>query len=338
MRRPKMADVAHAAGVSAMTVSRALRSDSAVAPATRRRILSIVNQLGYVPDIQAQGLSLQRSGFIAALVPSLNNPHFADTIRSLTETLEPLGLQVLVGHTNYEVAREETLITTLLRRRPEAIVLTDDNHSPAALKLLRKSGIPVVQIWDWPQRPLEHVVGFSNAEATAAMVHYLASRNYRRIVYVGETDDAGSRGARRREGYLKAVSELDLGPARLFNIAKPPVSMTQGRAAFSSIRDRFPEADAIMCVSDPCAFGIMAEALSQGVRVPGEIALAGFGDFEISRCCSPSLTTVTVDAEQIGAQAGHLLRQLRQLEGEPERSAPYRVELPFGIAARASTQ
>ena len=333
-----MADVALAAGVSAMTVSRALRADSTVAPATRRHILKIVDRLGYVPDIQAQGLSLQRTGFIAALVPSLNNPHFADTVRSLTETLEPLGLQVLVGHTNYEVAREETLITTLLRRRPEAIVLTDDNHSPAALKLLRKAGIPVVQIWDWPQRPLEHVVGFSNAEATAAMVQYLASRTYRRIVYVGETNDTGSRGARRREGYLKAIRALNLGPARLFNIAMPPVSMTQGRAAFCSIREQFPDADAIMCVSDPCAFGIMTEALSQGVRVPDDIALAGFGDFEISRCCSPSLTTVTVDAEQIGAQTGHLLSVLRQADGAPGLSTPARVKLPFGIAARASTR
>ena len=113
----------------------------------------VVARMGYVPDQIAQGLSSRRSGFVAALVPSLNNALFAETIRALSETLEESGLQVLIGHTNYEAEREERLVHELLRRRPEALVITVDGHTSGTRKLLRGAKIPIVEIWDWPKRP-----------------------------------------------------------------------------------------------------------------------------------------------------------------------------------------
>jgi len=93
--------VARAAGVSRMTVSRALRSDSPVSAETRARILKIVRKLNYVPDQSAGTLSTRRSGFAATLVPSLNNLHFAESVQALNEQLEQIGLQMLLGHTDY---------------------------------------------------------------------------------------------------------------------------------------------------------------------------------------------------------------------------------------------
>ena len=101
MARIKMTDVAKAASVSAMTVSRALKHDGRIAPATRQRILKVVADLGYVPDRIAGSFSSQRSGFVGVLVPSLNNPHFAETAAGLQDVLNPAGLQLLIGHTNY---------------------------------------------------------------------------------------------------------------------------------------------------------------------------------------------------------------------------------------------
>ena len=94
-----MRDVAEAAGVSRMTVSRALKPNSSVSEATRERILKVVHELNYVPDQMAGSLSSKRSGFVAVLVPSLNNLHFAETIQALTEELEKIGQQLLLGHT-----------------------------------------------------------------------------------------------------------------------------------------------------------------------------------------------------------------------------------------------
>ena len=109
-----MADVARLAGVSAMTVSRALRPDSAIAATTRARIFKIIEDIGYVPDMTAGGLSSRKSGFIAALIPTINNSNFADTARGLTEVLSTAGLQLLLGYTDYSQEREEALIEAML--------------------------------------------------------------------------------------------------------------------------------------------------------------------------------------------------------------------------------
>jgi LacI family transcriptional regulator, gluconate utilization system Gnt-I transcriptional repressor len=331
--RVKMRDVAQAAGVSAMTVSRALQQDGRVAPDTRQHVLSIIDQLGYVPDQIAASFSSQKSGFVAALVPSLNNPHFAETVRALSETLEADGIQILLGQTNYQPEREERLVQEMLQRRPEAIVLTADAHSPKTRQLLSIAGLPVVEIWDMPPDPISHMVGFSNFEAARTMVQYLASCGYRRIAYVGETHDEGMRGARRRDGFIAAMTGLGLGEARIHLQSAPPVSMMQGRAAFHAVRERWPDVDAIMCVSDPCAFGVMMEAHVNGLSVPRDLGIAGFGNFEIGRCAVPDLTTVGIDAFELGLAAAQLLKGKDRLRAD----APAHVRIAFEVIARGST-
>ncbi|MGH6711625.1 MAG: LacI family DNA-binding transcriptional regulator [Bradyrhizobium sp.] len=311
-----MEDVARAVGVSAMTVSRALKHDGVVSPATRRRILEVVKELGYVPDQIAGSLSSKRSGFVAVLAPSLNNRPLAETVHALAQTLEEAGLQILIGYTNYETKREERLLTELLQRRPEAIVVISDGHSPRSRKLMRESGIPIVQLWDWPARPIDNVVGFSNEDVAGGVVRFLAERGYRRLAYLGETDDEGTRGARRRTGFVREIEKLKLGLVRLHDQAPPPISMLEGRAALPQMLKRWPDIDAIVCVSDPCAFGVLMEAQALGLQVPSQLAVVGFGDFEVSRCCTPALTTVAVDGARIGREAGVLL--LNVLDQKPD--------------------
>jgi LacI family transcriptional regulator, gluconate utilization system Gnt-I transcriptional repressor len=327
MRRIKMKDVAVAAGVSAMTVSRALQKDGRVAFETRRHVLSVIDRLGYVPDQIAASFSSRRSGFVAILVPSLNNPHFAETVSALAETLEADGTQVLLGQTNYDQEREERLVLDLLRRRPEAMVLTADAHSAKTRKILKDSGIPVVEIWDTPPVPLSHVVGFSNFDAARSIVLFLAGQGYKRIAYVGETHDAGMRGARRRDGYVAGLAAAGLGPPRVHLQSAPPVSMTQGRAAFHAIHRLWPEIDAVMCVSDPCAFGLMTEAIHSGLSIPRDLGVVGFGDFELGRCSLPALTTVGIDAFALGRETARLLQDPDNMlsVSAQTRQIPYRV-------------
>ena len=109
-----MADVARLAGVSTMTVSRALKQHGQVSGPTREKIIKAVNELGYVLDHSAGTLSSRRTGFIAALVPSINNSNFSDTARGITEELERAGLQLMLGYTDYSEQKEEELIETML--------------------------------------------------------------------------------------------------------------------------------------------------------------------------------------------------------------------------------
>ena len=131
-----MLDVANRAGVSAMTVSRALRNGASIAAETRDRIKAAIDELGYVLDQSAGSLSSKRTAFVAALIPSINNSNFADTARGLTDALAGSGLQLLLGYTDYSVEKEEQLVESMLRRRPEAIVVTGGAHTLRARKLL----------------------------------------------------------------------------------------------------------------------------------------------------------------------------------------------------------
>lgn len=311
---PTMIDVATKAGVSTMTVSRALRDGASIAPGTRNRIMKAVEDLGYVLDQSAGSLSSKRTGFVAALIPSINNSNFADTARGLSDSLIGSGLQLLLGYTEYSVDKEEQLIESMLRRRPEAIVVTGGQHTARGRKLLVQSGIPVIETWDLPKSPVRHVVGFSNAEASAKLVHYLHGKGYRKIAFIGGTTNRDTRGADRRTGYERAIAELGLKDSRVISFGTPPISMKQGGEAIARLIEQWPGVEAAICVSDLSAFGALVECQRRKWAVPKRIAIAGFGDFEISSCCYPTITTVGVHCYDIGNRAGELL--LRAIEGE----------------------
>jgi LacI family transcriptional regulator, gluconate utilization system Gnt-I transcriptional repressor len=305
-----MTDVAAAAGVSVMTVSRALKPGTRVAPSTRSHVLAIVKAMGYVPDLLAGGLSSKRSGFVSMLVPSLNNPHFAETVMGLKRVLEPGGIQVLLGFTNYQAEQEEHLVRLMLQRRPQAMVLTYDGHTKHTRRMLEDAGIPVVELWELPAKPIEHVVGFSNRSAAREMAQALIDRGYRRIAYIGESDDQGTRGDQRRKGFVDAMRANGLSTERVLSYAPPPINMAQGREAFSALITRWPDTQAVMCVSDPCAFGALTYCLSKNWKVPERVAISGFGAFEISACSVPSISTLAVNGGEIGETAGNLLLEL----------------------------
>lgn len=328
-----MRDVASALGVSSMTISRALRRDTSVAPETRAAVLKAVAALGYVPDQTAGSLSSRRSRFVAALIPSLNNPHFSETAQALSTEFEAHGLQLLLGYTNYDAVKEEALVTAMLRRKPEALVLTNDGHTKATRAMLRRAKIPIFEMWDLPKKPIGRSVGFSNTQAMHDFVRALAEKGYRRIVFLGERNDEGTRGAARRAGYLAAVAELGLEP-RLSNIVRPPATMSDGAAGLDLVLSEWPDSDLIICVSDPLAFGVIMACRSRGIVVPETIAVAGFGDFEVARVSHPSITTVSIDAQAIGQRTARAV--LDALAERTEAKEPGNVILPVQVTMRES--
>jgi LacI family transcriptional regulator, gluconate utilization system Gnt-I transcriptional repressor len=306
----KMRDIAAAVGVSTMTVSRALKKDSSVAPATRKAILKAIEEKGYVPNQIAGSLSSQRSGFVAVLVPSLNNLHISETVLKLSEELAKTGIQLLIGNTDYDSDSEAALVRAFLARKPEAVVLTNDGHTAGLRKLLAHANVPVIEIWDLPENPIQHVVGFSNRQAMKELALAMADRGYGRIAYLGESDDAGTRGSSRRQGYVDALAERGLGPPRLFTVGQPPATMSDGAAALDMVLGAYPETDLIICVSDPLAFGVIAACQRRGIRVPEDLAVAGFGDFEIGRVSIPTITTVAIDPAAMGGLTAELIAGL----------------------------
>ncbi|MEL7183374.1 MAG: LacI family DNA-binding transcriptional regulator [Pseudomonadota bacterium] len=308
--RVTMRDVARALGVSPMTVSRALRADRTVSEETRARVRRKADELGYVYDTTAQAFRTQRSGFVAVTLPSINNANFAETFASLSRAMEGQGRQVLLGSTNYSAAREEDLVRQLLARNPEALVLTGGHHTAEARALLRGRGLPVVEMWTLPERPLGHAVGFSNAEAMGRVVRHVVQTGRRRLAYLGTSGDTDVRGAERKAGVLRAAAELDLPHVVQLDAGPAPVSMAQGDAAVAGLGRAVAQFDALLCVSDPVAFGALSACQRLGLSVPDDLAITGFGAFDVAAVSCPRLTTVTVHAHKIGQQVAEILHDI----------------------------
>jgi LacI family transcriptional regulator, gluconate utilization system Gnt-I transcriptional repressor len=340
-RSVTMADVAARLGISKMTVSRALnRTDSSSrsdSEALRQRILKTCQEMGYVIDQTARTFSSKRSGVIAALIPALNNSNFSDTAHGLTAALESRGLQVLLGYTDYDVPTEERLIRAMLSRRPEGIVVTGGSHTPAARKLLKAAGVPVIETWDLLADPIEHTVGFSNAEAIGDLMRTLHARGYRRIAFLGGVPQSDARGADRRHGFEQAMRGLQLDASRSISVGHAPVSMADGAQGVAQLRLRWPDVEAVVCVSDHPAFGALAECQRRGWAVPQQLAIAGFGGFEVGTACHPQLTTVAVDCHGIGRAAGELMLRAIDAARAGTPLAPQTVVIPYRIELRGST-
>ena len=333
-RPTTMSDIARLAGVSAMTVSRALKADGSVSSATRKKILNVIANTGYVPDSTARIFATKRSGFVAALIPSINNSNFAETARGIMEALEGSGLQLLLGSTDYAADRECELVAAMLQRRPEAMILTGGAHTGRTRSLIKAARIPIVETWDLPKLPLGHVVGFSNALAASAMAKYLASRGYCRLGFIGGTSERDTRGSERRIGFTAAAVALGLPEVRTISFGKPPISMEQGGQAMSLMLERWPEVEAVMCVSDLSAFGALMECQRRGIKVPEKMAVAGFGDFEVARCCYPAITTLAVDCHAIGKCAGDILVQALSLGKNRETLPEQTIMIDYRVIAR----
>ncbi|VWD15651.1 LacI family transcription regulator [Burkholderia lata] len=330
-----MSDVARLAGVSKMTVSRVLAGHS-VAAETRARVCQAIDQLGYVADAAAGALSSGRSEFVAVLVPSLSSSNFSDTVRGLTDALEPHGLQLLLGDTDYDLEREERLVRSMLRHQPRCIALTGAQHTDATRKVLARSAIPVVEMWDLPTHPIDTAVGFSNVRAARAMVRHLAERGYQRIGFLGGASELDRRGLDRLKGYQAEIKALRLCEPRVVRLGESPITMNHGGPAMAALLEQWPDTDAVMCVSDMSAFGAIMECHRRGLSVPADIAVAGFGNFEVAACCHPAITTVSVDAYGIGLRTGEALLAALQARDDGERIESQSIRIDYTIVARES--
>lgn len=306
-KTPTMKDVAKATGVSVMTVSRAFKQDASVSADTRDRIRQTADEMGYVFDSMAANLRSQRSGFIAVTVPTIDNANFADTVGALSARLEIAGLQVLLGYTNYDITKEEQLVEQFLRRRPEAIVVTGGTHTDRTRRLLAKAGIPVVETWDLPQTPIGHVVGFSNQATMEAIVDHMVGQGFTRIAFIGGDAENDTRGADRRRGFIAAMRRHSLDATRLVGGGLPPISMQKGAIAMSALLDAMPDIEAVICVSDLSAFGALTECMRRGIAVPDQMAIAGFGAYEISGVSVPTITTADPFPRDIGLRTADLI-------------------------------
>jgi LacI family transcriptional regulator, gluconate utilization system Gnt-I transcriptional repressor len=323
-----LAEVARIAGVSPITVSRALNSPEQLTAATLERVREAVARTGYVPNRVAGGLASNRSRLVAALVPTIASQVFLDTVQALTDEFEAAGYQVMLGQSGYGTEREDALLDAIIGRRPDGIIVTGIMHSAEARRRLGAAGIPVVETWDLTPTPIDMLVGFSHEKVGSAVAEYLHFRGVRHPGIVSADDH---RASLRRHGFEVAARRLgiDAVPAEL---VPTPTSLGAGRKALSRLLAAHPQTDAVFCSSDLLALGALTEAQSRGMRVPDELRVMGFGDNNFAADTHPALSTVRIDGNAIGRQAARFV--IDRAAGTPIGRKI--VDIGFKLIARAS--
>ncbi|MBS7706917.1 LacI family DNA-binding transcriptional regulator [Chelatococcus asaccharovorans] len=327
----RLEDVAAAAGVSTITASRCISNPGRVSERTRKHVLKVANAMGYVPNLVASSLVSARSNVIGVVVPTLANPIHGMVLQGAADILEPAGYKLLLGNSHFHRHNELELVRTFLGHRVDGILLTGKDHAEECLDLLRRSGTPLVEMFDYNPNPLDMSVGSSNFDAGASLGQYLLARGRRHLAYVGHTGLDDSRMMGRLEGLRSVCALHDATPPRHYEITSDPGSGNGGEVVSTILRDA-PEVDAVVFAGHQVAVGAIRHALDTGIDVPGRLAIAGFGESPIARWISPSLTTVQFPVRETGVEAGRLL--LGRLQGQaPAQRA---VRLSFEILSRES--
>ncbi|RQR35546.1 LacI family DNA-binding transcriptional regulator [Burkholderia sp. Bp9143] len=325
-------DVARVAGVAPMTVSRALNRPELVRGDTQKKVLDAVRATGYVPNLLAGGLASNRSRLVAILLPTIANSIFADTVQAIMDGLSTSGYQTLLGLTAYSKAREEALVEALLGRRPDGIVLAGTSHTRATIKRLSKANIPVVEIWDLTDKPIDMMIGFSHEQVGAGVARHLVGKGYKRFGIISVDDP---RGLRRCESLKLELARQGIAPPA-FEILPAPATLQAGREGLGRMLAA-ASPDVVVCSSDTLAQGVLAEAASRRLDVPGDIAVMGFGDLSTAAHVYPSLSTVRVDGRTIGMKTAEALLARFAADSRPDApKSKVRIDTGFTIIDRDS--
>ncbi|MEK8029314.1 LacI family DNA-binding transcriptional regulator [Ideonella sp. DXS29W] len=329
--RVTLDDVARAADVSPITVSRALRGERAVDPALVARVREAADRLGYVPDPAARALASRRSTHVAVLIPMLSNALFVDLIEAVQRTLRPAGYQALIGVTHYDDTEEAVLLREQLLHRPAGLLVTGIDRPAATRSLIAQAGVPCVHMMDLaPADAGLYSVGMSQAEAGAAMTRHLLARGHRRVAFAAAQLDP--RTLQRLQGWRRELTAAGLYEPTLEWLNPAPSSIALGGRMFEQVIGQRPSIDAVFFCNDDLAQGALLAAVRHGIRVPDDIAIAGFNDLTGSDQMVPPLTTVRTPRAEVGAAASVMLLALMRGE-HVERPV---VDLGFELVPRGS--
>ena len=328
----KMSDIARHAGVSPMTVSRALREPSTVSDKMRRKVDAAVREFGYLPNRIAGSLSSKRSNVVGLIVPSIRNSLYANMIQAISDVLRANGFHLMIADSGHRLDDEEALVSALLAQRVCGLVLHNTTHNKRVRDLVAKTGVPVIETGNLPAEPLDMAVSYSNFEAARAMTAHLGRLGYRKIGLVTLPLRDNDRSKERRRGYFAALKELGL-PADPSLVLEAPGGFSEGADALVRLMQTHPGLDAGFFAGDVLAVGALFECQRRGWAVPGRVAIASFDDLDLLRHAVPTVTTLRIPRHEIGRRSAELLVN-RLLGAPPER---LRIDVGFEIVQREST-
>jgi LacI family transcriptional regulator len=328
-RRPTMSDVARLAGVAAMTVSRTLSGNVRVSAETRRRVEVAIEQLKYRPNEVAQALRGQRSHSIGLILPYLYDPFFATCAHAVATVANERGYSVIVTMSNADPDTEYAEAGRMLERRVDGVVVIPTNLDQTRLTRSLFGKTPVVAF----DRPLPDkgidVVMVQNTAGARRMVEHLIGHGHKRIAFMGLTRSLFTINARFL-GYRRALQDAGLQEDTFFGCESEEETL---RVLAEKLKGKSAPT-AILASNTLATRYVLSSIAHLGVRIPNDLAFAGFDDLDLAEITSPPLSVVRQPAQEMGRVATSLLFD-RIDRGETPRTGD-RIVLPVEIVLRRS--
>ncbi len=329
----RLKDIALRAGVSVMTVSKVMRDAPDISAATKARVKLLAQQMGYVPDSSAQSLRTRTTHLLGVVISSIANPMFARTLLALEERAHELGYEIILAQTLNQEERETACIQRLLSRRVDGVFIYPVYRlRPEApiYQTLQARNVPVVIMGHAAPFCRQFLcVQTDDLLAGYAATQHLLQLGHRRIAYF-----AGPQAAvwaqERFEGYRRALREagLEIDDRLVFQSGN---TIEDGAKAALQFINESPPATAIQAVTDLVAIGCANTLLDQGIRIPQNLSVMGFGNLLTSEYFRVPLTTVRQPKFRLGVIAMEAMMKL--LHGQPAESRRLKAE----VVVRQST-
>ena len=330
----KIDDVARAANVSIMTVSRALRGVEGVSETKRAEIFEIAERMRYQPNFNARSLVSVQSSLIGISFPTLFNDVFAEMLDGMRPTLESAGFTTIVTTNEYDLSRELEWINTVRHWRPAALVLTGSDHDAKVRRLLQRDQIPTLELWEHHDDPIDLCVGIDHEHAGAEIARAMIDLGYKRPAFVGWDRGHDLRSEKRLLGIRAAYTRAGLGDVRTARTGS-----TDGyRAGYNGLKQlmdgKSDPPDLVFFLSDHFAFAGMMACEELGLRVPDDVGIVGFNSLPMNNILPRRITPVETPRREMGAVgARQLIARINGIGGD--LSKLFEAQIKFGETTRA---
>lgn len=307
MAKVTVADLAKECGVSTATVSMVLSDKGRISAATRQKVMKAVEKLGYVYNQQAANFRSQTSNQVGLLLQDITNPFYSELMAGLSHQTEINAMMMFIGNSEESTERQQKFVEAMSRNSVCGLVLCLARNTPESfIASLKKLPFPVILVArPSPELPFDYV-GTDNYSGSRLAADHLLSLGHRNIAFIGGQPDSVTR-AHRIEGYASRLREAGIEPDADWIIACESTRVA-GAEAVTALLTRFPQITAVVFHQDIIALGAVQGLRRMGRLIGKDISIVGFDDVPEASLIEPSLTTISVEAREIGRAAGEILQ------------------------------
>lgn len=331
-------DIAIAAGVSHPTVSRALNNHPLVSETTRKRIIELAQQMGYVPNASARGLKTSRTRALGVIVRQIDDPFWTEVLDGVDSVLHPEGYSLFIAATHGQRQREKEVVKAMVQRGVDGVILLSPQFSNEQCKILNSYNLPIVMVNNEGAGECKNIIYNDDVYGARLVTEHLLSLGHTQIAYVG-IRQGGLPNSDRLAGFRAEMHSARIMVDEKYIYLTSTRNPIGGREAAEYLLSLDQIPTAIVCYNDMIALGVYNCLQEKGLRIPQDISVTGYDDIPIVEYLSPPLTTLHQFKDELGVGAARMMLEVlvNQQGKEEKRSPSKKVSLKGILKIRAST-